>query len=377
MRTTRRLAVVAAALIAVGTLGTGAGSDVAGAAAKKPVAAFAKHGPYAVGVKTLPIGDRKTEVWYPARRKAVRGKRRAAYNISKYLPQGLQDLLTQKNIEAPFTTGAYRNVRASRKGPFPLVLFSHGFSGWREQSTFLTTHLASWGFVVTSPDFLERGLGAQLGAPPATPRTEDDVISAALAATRAAFPKAVRKGKIAVVGHSAGGGTAIRYAQNPNVLTYIPMSAGPFAFGGGAAPVPPDKPSMYITGRDDGIADLDRITTAYKTVPAPKRFVVIDGSGHLNGMSDICEIGKGGGGIVALAQEAGIPVPPNLVRLGTDGCVAPTLSSKQVWPVTRHFTTAQLRYEFKIDKHPIGLRPSVVKAFLPVKVTYTQTLTKK
>ena len=68
------------------------------------------------------------------------------------------------------------------------------------------------------------------------------------------------------------------------------------------------------------------MSTAYKTVPAPKRFVVIDGSGHLNGMSDICEIGKGGGGIVAIAQQAGIPVPPNLVRLGTDGCNAPALS---------------------------------------------------
>ena len=86
---------------------------------------------------------------------------------------------------------------------------------------------------------------------------------------------------------------------------------------------------------------------AYKTVPAPKRFVVIDGSGHLNGFTDICEIGKGGGGIVALAQEAGIPVPANLVRLGTDGCFKPFLKSKQVWPVTRHFTTAQLRYAFR------------------------------
>jgi dienelactone hydrolase len=362
------------AVIAMVTAGATLAARTAGAATKKPVAAFAKPGPYAAGVKTLTIGDRKVEVWYPAARSSVKGRHRDAYNISKYLPPALQDLLTSKNVKAPFTTDAYRNVRPSTKGPFPLVLFSHGFSGWREQSTFLTTHLATWGFVVASPDFLERGLGSQLGVPVATPRTEDDVLNAAIAATRAAFPKTVRKGKLAIVGHSAGGGTAIKYARNPNVLTYIPMSAAPFAVNGAAAPVPPDKPSMYITGRQDGIASFDRVSAAYKTVPAPKRFVVIDGSGHLNAMSDICEIGKGGGGIVALAEQAGIPVPANLARLGTDGCKAPALSSTRVWPVTRHFVTAQLRYEFKLDKHPIGLEPGVVKAFLPVKVTYVQTL---
>ncbi len=316
MRRIRGLTVLIATIAVLGAVGM----SPAEAATKKPVAVFAKHGPYAAGVRTLTIGDRKVEVWYPAAPTSVRGKRHDAYNIAKYLPQGLQDLLASKNVKAPFTTAAYRNVRPSKSGPFPLVLFSHGFSSWREQSSFLTTHLASWGFVVASPDFLERGLGAQLGAPPATTRTEDDVIGAALAATRKAFPKVVRKGKIAIVGHSAGGGTAIQYAQNRNVLTYIAMSAAPFGFNGSAPPVPPKKPSMYITGKIDGIATFDRVSTAYKTVPPPKRFVVIGGSGHLNGFTDVCEIGKGGGGIVALAIQAGIAVPPNLTRLGTDGC---------------------------------------------------------
>ena len=37
-------------------------------------------------------------------------------------------------------------------GPHPLIVFSHGNSGFRRQSTFLTTHLASRGFVVAAPD---------------------------------------------------------------------------------------------------------------------------------------------------------------------------------------------------------------------------------
>lgn len=372
MRTSSKLvAVLIATLLGVATFAV---SPAAGAAERDPVAVFAKPGPFEVGVRTVPIGDREAEIWYPTTRRAVRGEERDAYNIAKYLPQGLQNLLRDAGIKAPFTTGAHRDVRPVAKGRFPLVLFSHGFSGYREQSTFLTTHLASWGFVVASPDFLERGLGAQLGNPPAVRRTDDDILNATIRATRRELPRSVKRGKVAIVGHSAGGFTAIRYASQPNVLTYIPLSAGPFATQGGPPPTPPEKPSMYITGRQDGIATFDRVSTAFELVPPPKRFVEIDGAGHLNGFSDICEIGKGGGGVVALAKQAGIPVPPNLERLGTDGCFPPNLPSKQVWRVTRHFTVAQLRWEFRLEDRPIGLRPRVARAFSPVKVTYTQTL---
>ncbi len=373
MRPHRKLAASFAAVVVM--LGTAIVlTPPAGAASRAPNAVFAKAGPYKVGVRTLTIGDRKTEVWYPTTRRAVGAKAKDRYNIATYLPQALQDLLKRAKIDAPFTTNAYRNVKPVANHRFPLVMFSHGFSGYREQSTFLTTHIASWGFVVSSPDFLERGLTSQLGSPPAVTRTDDDILNAAVHATRTAFPKLVKKGKIAIVGHSAGGFTAIRYAAQPNVLTYIPLSSGPFATQGGEAPTPPDKSSMYITGRQDGVATFDRVSSAYATVPAPKRFVVIDGSGHLNAMSDICEIGKGGGGVVALAEQAGIPVPANLKKLGTDGCFPPALPSKQVQRVTDHFVVAQLRWEFRLEDTPVGLQPNVVKAFLPVEVTYTQTV---
>jgi predicted dienelactone hydrolase len=39
-----------------------------------------------------------------------------------------------------------------RWAPYPLIAFSHGFGGIRYQSTFLTEHLASHGFVVIAPD---------------------------------------------------------------------------------------------------------------------------------------------------------------------------------------------------------------------------------
>ena len=241
------------------------------------------------------------------------------------------------------------------------MLFSHGFSGWREQSTFLTTHLASWGFVVASPDFLERGLGAQLGAPPAITRTEDDVIERRRSPRPAPGVPEDRcsKGKIAIVGHSAGGGTAIRYADQPNVLTYIPMSSGAVRDrNGGAPPMPPQKPSMYITGRQDGIAEFDRVEHRVRDRPGaealrrdrrlrpPERDErhLRDRQGRRRQSS-------------RWREEAGIPVPaePGAARhrrlLRRRRC-----PSKQVWPVTRHFVTAQLRYEFGLDERPVGLQ---------------------
>ena len=46
-------------------------------------------------------------------------------------------------------------------GPFPIVLFSHGFGASRLYYSHLLTGIASWGFVVVSADYLERGLLAQ------------------------------------------------------------------------------------------------------------------------------------------------------------------------------------------------------------------------
>ena len=86
-------------------------------------------------------------------------------------------------------------------------------------------------------------------------------------------------------------------------------------------------------------------------------------------------IGAGGGGVVALAREGGLPVPENLAKLGEDGCKPPALAPQTTWPVTRHFTTALFRFAFGIDRRPVGLNTRAAQAFGPaVTATYTQTL---
>jgi predicted dienelactone hydrolase len=97
---------------------------------------FLAPGPQAVGVRTLTLVDPSratpphrgqpgapdrtlvTEVWYPA---SGAGGRDAALDASG--------------------------------GPYPVILYSHGFSAWRSTESHLAEHLARRGHVVAAPDF--------------------------------------------------------------------------------------------------------------------------------------------------------------------------------------------------------------------------------
>ena len=75
--------------------------------------------------------------------------------------------------------------------------------------------------------------------------------------------------------------------------------------------------------------------------------------------------------MIALAREAGLPIPDSLARLGEDGCREPNLPSAEVWPVVRHFVTAHLRFQAGLSPVPWGLDARVVDRF-DAPVTYTQ-----
>src|SRR2546428_3435852 len=64
---------------------------------------------------------------------------------------------------APDTSGPDATL-ASNGRPFPLVVFGHALGSYNRQSTFLTTHLASHGYIVAAPAFPLSQLGAPGGA---------------------------------------------------------------------------------------------------------------------------------------------------------------------------------------------------------------------
>ena len=119
-------------------------------------------------------------------------------------------------------------------GRYPLVVFSHGYAGFRDQSTFLTARLASWGFIVAAPDHYSRDLTEVLGGPTgATAKTTDvQDLKATIALMRAQnasgtspFYRHVDLSLIGAVGHSAGGAAVEALAAtDPQVKTFIGLA---------------------------------------------------------------------------------------------------------------------------------------------------------
>lgn len=352
-------------------------SSFAGTVPPAPLSGtFRDVGPFDAGVTTLTLADRMVEVWYPVNRADVAGMSPVPYFIRDALPDALQAILAD-DINPPFQTAAYRDARASGNGSFPLVVFAHGSSSYRNQSTFLTTHLASWGFVVASVDYLERGLQGFLGDEP-DPVLDDVELTRMVVALMASENEVdggllngrVSTDQIAITGHSAGGGTSIRFGGEPDVVTYIPLAMG---ISSESTIELPDKPSLWIAGAIDEVVSPERTANAFAAASTPARHVVIEAMGHL-GPSDICAIGQNGGGVIGIALEAGLELPDNLVRLGTDGCQDEAIAPEDGWPVINHFVTAQLRWAFGFDDEPVGLSQDAEEDLPEAVFTYEESL---
>ncbi len=128
-------------------------------------------GPFPVGVRTVtfvddtrpapPNGDGTprdhdhrtlvTEIWYPADESA-RGKPGEDYVLYDALPADIQAQLGPADLGTLETTAVRDAAPRPDRGPFPVVLFSHGKGGIRMQSTYYTVALASHGYVVVAPD---------------------------------------------------------------------------------------------------------------------------------------------------------------------------------------------------------------------------------
>jgi predicted dienelactone hydrolase len=355
--------------------------------------AYTTAGPSPVGVTTLSLrAGPKVEVWYPA----VAGTTgMISYDVRDYVPESITSLLTG-DVPATFSYPGGRDAPVA-EGMFPVVLFSHGFAGMRVQSSFLASHLASWGMIVAAPDHPSRDLFHALSFEFGDASDAVDDLTATLELLRAQHTEAgsllnghVDAQQVAAVGHSAGGGTVAGIARaRDDVLGYVSLASGLVGRRGGdsstSAPtttttLPPviDKPTLFVAGANDQIAEVDTVTKpAFERAAAPTRLWVIDKSGH-NVFDDFCTLGNGKG-IIGVAEAAGLgPVlanPPfdQFKRLGEDGCLPPNAPVRETWPVVEHAVTAWLRNLYGVDPMPVGLGPEVEGQY-PVDVQIEERL---
>ena len=342
---------------------------------------FTKLGPLGVGETTLalPTDGAPVEVWYPATPASVKGKPEATYDVSTWLPPSLKKLIPA-GYSVSYPSGGVAGVPMA-PGRYPLVVFSHGYAGFRDQSTFLTALLASWGFVVAAPDHFSRDLTEVLGGPTGATKKTTDVqdLKATIALMKAenAWPSSpfyrhVDARRLGAVGHSAGGAAVEALAAtDPRVTTFIGLAGATVgAFGQakkGPDSIVPHQPGMLMSGTSDKVVPDVGIIKAYGRLHSPKRLILLRGAGHL-AFADLCEVGSSQGGLLSIAAVLHVPVPPSLVPLASDGCSAPDLSPPLAWPVIRQAVTAQLRHVFGFDRSTAGLTgiaaafPTVVAA---------------
>ena len=288
---------------------------------RSPVLAFdpTAAGPYPVGVATVEVTDQarrlpdstdlrrfKVEIWYPAEDEARTSPDDVIDLRGEFSPE---IAAVVGDIElVPKTQPAHRDAPPrNRGGPFPLVLFSHGFSAIRFQSFSLTTHLASHGYIVVAPDHVGSTIFDVVGrqGEPAAQMAEnaperprdlslllDRLAEGDLGGEVTALADLSR---VAVVGHSFGAFTSLlitsRHSSyyDPRIRAAVPISPITsilWLFGGSVATV--DAPTLYLGGLDDETAPFAELRAGFEGQHATRALIGIEGAGHF-AFADFCD----------------------------------------------------------------------------------------
>lgn len=277
-----------------------------------------KRGEYPVGVRTIELVDQSRsgrsfplEIWYPAtedyRGKDLDDATRDHFTIAPMLPGKSQD--------------AVRNAIPA-DGRFPLILHSHCAVSHRRDGSFLCAHLASYGYVVASPEFIGDTIGEMLsdianaknGTTPlrATPeiitanRPQDALfaLNSLLDGVEPIIAEHIDNEQIGICGVSLGGWTSLRILsldREPKVAFVVAPSWGT------NGPFPDTKiqhsliklddwkrpvPVFLVAGERDALIVLDDMRELGKWLPLPKRFAVLGGASHFHWGEDAEELYK-------------------------------------------------------------------------------------
>jgi len=317
-----------------------------------------------VGVTTVEHEGITLEVWYPAP-DAVDGEPGEAVDVAEFVPTEVTEVLGEVALPL-IQTVAVRDAPLRRPGePYPVVVFSHGFGGFRTQSVEVTVHLASRGYLVASADHSGRMLGDVLpcifdppletcdleammgGDDPAPPQVDLLLawVEAAAAEEGGTFGGHIDPGRVGMTGHSAGGATTSRVGDSDErVDAILPM--------GGAAETARDVPALLLAGSCDAMFTMDRMEEVYDGL-VDGQLVEILGAGHL-AFTDLCTLD-----LATFAEQVLEPrddINPlfldSLVQLAIDGCpgyLADPVPSEDCAdgylpledssPIVRHYTT--------------------------------------
>jgi predicted dienelactone hydrolase len=259
-----------------------------------PLVRYTERGPHPVGVTSLELPDPvnsgrslPADVWYPADPESYEVCRPADHPIGAH---------HEARADAPAATAL---------AACPLVAFSHGNSGFSRQSTFLTSHLASWGMVVTAPDHagntffematvkdederIRRHKDSRSNRPNDLKATIDAVLDPP-PARKGAWPQ-VAPERIGALGHSFGGWTALKMPRRDDRIRAVcglaPASepfVGKRAFEEGELPFEPSLPTLLVAALEDVLVDVETsVRPLFDRLAGPTAWVGIEQADHFH-----------------------------------------------------------------------------------------------
>lgn len=238
-----------------------------------------RHGPFAVGLRILRLVDRSRTI-------AVAGGRREP-----------RTLVTYVRYPAPGRRGAQdlRGAPPERAGgPYPLVVFAHGYAITPGAYTRMLRAWASAGYIVAAPTFpltnaRARG-GPRRGDIYNEPRDMSFVITQLLAKGalhHGTLSAMIARGRVAVAGHSDGGAVALatayaRRSRDRRVGAAVVLSGAAFGpFDGFARPARRLLPLLAVQGTRDTVNGPGNTYAYYAQAPRPKYLLRLLGAQHL------------------------------------------------------------------------------------------------
>jgi dienelactone hydrolase len=321
------------------------------------------RGPHPVGVRSFQALDTSRErmfpceLWYPA----------AAQHAGQDVAEKTTDWFTSPPDDGPRSQAAVRDA-TPEPGTRPLVIYSHPSAGNRRSATFLTTHLSSHGYLVAALDHseqlapelkptegeseahrAERIAGWIANRVPDIRFLLDHLLDETRGETPGGRQIVADPSRIAVVGHSFGGWTALEAADaDPRIRTVVALApGGSTRRRPGIIPATAtlsgnrEVPTLYLVADQDTSTPLDGMYELFERTPPPRRMLILHRADHLHFVDE-----------VEHAHEAmrAIPATGELAWINEMRPIAELCSSDQAHLFVRGLTLAHLDATLRDNK---------------------------
>jgi dienelactone hydrolase len=235
-------------------------------------------GPFAVGKIAITFTDSTRHVVLPGRRR---------------VPRRLQTVIRYPALGDPSPVDVRGAPPARANGPFPLIVFAHGFDVTPDTYARLLRAWAQAGYVVAAPAFPLTNANAPGGADESDlvnqPKDMSVVISRMLARNGAGYgvlSGLINPSQIAVAGQSDGGSTALAVAYNRHYVDHrihaaAILSGAEIPGVGGYSFPRPSPPLLAAQGTADHVNAPASTYRYFRIAPRPRYLLSLLRAGHL------------------------------------------------------------------------------------------------